>query len=434
MKDIALTIPVAAPFLPVAAAFTEKGTAALGLAADAVTAITIAVEEVLSYLCGMAGEKQTAEIRCADKGYYVLVEVVFTAKDLNIRAFNMTAVISLEDESSLEEMGLVIASRLVDRLNVRHDAGGRYVLQLIKEKLYPEPVDAPLPPTPPLEVWDIKTPNTEELKLLSRLVRGHYQDRFLPRAFMYPGKVADMVGCGEYRAAMVTDAAGHIGGGIFWHALGENTVECIGPYLFGQEAGSPLAAALVDHCLHAIAKTPAAGLINRFPTEALPSEYFERLGSYGICDARGTAVTVSAYYRQLHEDPGRAVWAHAALEDFLHREYERLVLPRNVRLVDHAGEAENDFSVFSVDFKRPWGVATLHPVQFGKDAGENLANHVRLLGRVPFHCIFFEMDIGIHWQADFIPALLAQGFAPRLILPDAGQGDIVLFQRELTTV
>ncbi len=39
-------------------------------------------------------------------------------------------------------------------------------------------------------------------------------------------------------------------------------IECFGPYLFNQDAGSPIAGALLEACIGAIAKTPAVGLIN----------------------------------------------------------------------------------------------------------------------------------------------------------------------------
>jgi hypothetical protein len=40
------------------------------------------------------------------------------------------------------------------------------------------------------------------------------------------------------------------------------------------------------------------------------------------------------------------------------------------------------------------------------------------------------VDLGQAWQADFAPALLQNGFLARLVLPYAGEGDLVLFQFE----
>ena len=43
--------------------------------------------------------------------------------------------------------------------------------------------------------------------------------------------------------------------------------------------------------------------------------------------------------------------------------------------------------------------------------------------------LFFEMDAARAWHTDFTPSLLANGFTPRLVLPYAGEGDLVIFQR-----
>jgi hypothetical protein len=75
-------------------------------------------------------------------------------------------------------------------------------------------------------------------------------------------------------------------------------------------------------------------------------------------------------------------------------------------------------------------MATLRPIRFGADANQNLAAHIALLQKESFQRIFFEMDLGAAWQTRFAPALIDCGFQPRLVLPYAGAGDLVVFQWE----
>ena len=42
--------------------------------------------------------------------------------------------------------------------------------------------------------------------------------------------------------------------------------------------------------------------------------------------------------------------------------------------------------------------------------------------------IFFELDLGISWHAELIPVLIANQFKPEIILPFAGQSDLIIFQ------
>jgi hypothetical protein len=41
--------------------------------------------------------------------------------------------------------------------------------------------------------------------------------------------------------------------------------------------------------------------------------------------------------------------------------------------------------------------------------------------------IFFEMDLGASWQAEFAPEVLQLGFNPQMLLPHSGSGDLLLF-------
>jgi len=200
--------------------------------------------------------------------------------------------------------------------------------------------------------------------------------------------------------------------------------------LFDQPSESGMARALVDHCLSATARTRAIGLINRHPTAELPTEYFEPLGSL-MLTVDGDTIEMTTYFRHLEEDLGSTIWAHPLLEDFLKKEYRKLFFAREIKPIRDEGESGSPFSVLSADFDRAAGRVTLYPIWWGKDSQETLAAYVETLLNEGLPSMFFEMDLGASWQCHFTPALLEKGFEPRLVIPHAGKGDVVVFQYKI---
>jgi len=416
-------------FLPVIVSFIEKTALAMGLSESGAMSLTLAGEEIFSYLCRMASPDDKVTINCTRGGWYVKVEFSFFIKDFDLQAFNLTSTVCIEDDKSLEDMGLLIASRFVDRFRYSEEKDEGIRLTLIKEKDYPV-IGIEGPALPPfLSEYSIRRADPEELKTFALLASSFYREQVIPQFFNYPGKLVDMIASGEYQCVLAVDRKGHVGGGIVWGWAGIKTVECYGPYIFNQGEGSPIAERLLDACLGAIAKTPALGLLNRLSTPDLPQTYFEKLGELRISDKEGSSTDLPAWFRQMQEDPGSTVWAHKDLEGWLRGEYQRLVFPREIRTVTEAGETRAPFSVLSVIFDRQEGMATLQPVRYGSDAEETLANYLRLFEKEALGNIFFEMDLMDAWQACFTPALLNLGFRPRMVLPYAGAGDQVIFQR-----
>ncbi len=414
--------------LHVVTGFVEKAALAFGLAQDGALALTLAAEEIFAYLCQEAGPGWPVEIRCLQGGYLVKVEFLLPVDRFNLRAFNLTAGISPEDETGLDELGLFIAARKVDRFQVAETASGTICLVLIKEKTYPGQEAVGFPACLPLETYRIRRPEPEQAKLMAALVKRDFPEALVPKAFAFAGKVVDMLAAGHFHAACAFGPAGQMGGAIIWQWSGPKTVEFFGPYLFGQPKDSPMAADLLDACINSIAKSPAVALICRMPTEFLPRRQFEILGELEISDRRGRAVTQPTFFRQMQEDTGCTVTCHGELAEFLNCQYRRLVLPRQVQVTAAAGEQQAQYSVLAADFDRDWNLATLHPIQAGADAKDNLIRHVELFRREGVANIFFELDLGATWQVGFGRVLPAAGFVPRLVLPYAGRSDLVVFQ------
>ena len=427
-----LTLPVETGFLPVATGFVEQASLAFGLAKPQALALTLATEEVFAYLCGLGRKEQALEISCENRIYYVQVDLKFTAQDFNMAAFNLTSKVRLDDQTGLDEMGLIIAARSVDRFRLSRFQDKGITLSLIKEKAYPQPKAGGKIALKNLDAYNIRLAEKEEIKFFSSLLAREYDSVFYPPAFGYPGKLADMVAGGEFQVSLALDRAGSVGGGMAWRWVEEKTVICFGPYVFGQKKPMPMAEELVNHCLGLLARTKAGGIMHRLPTPELPREHFESLGNYSLQKPDGSFMEMEAFFRQLTEDPGEVIWAHPDLEGLLQKEYHRLFLPREVRLVSDQGENRPNESVLAADLSRGLGFATLYPVRDGKDVKENLTRHVALFKQQKIGHIFFEMDLGRSWQAGFYPALAELDFSPRFVMPHVGKGDILFFQRVLS--
>ena len=76
-------------FIPLVTAFMENSAQAQGLARKEALALTLAGEEVFTYLCRLVPAGQHLEIHSVKGGYYVRTDFIFTARELNLRAFNL---------------------------------------------------------------------------------------------------------------------------------------------------------------------------------------------------------------------------------------------------------------------------------------------------------------------------------------------------------
>ena len=415
--------------LPVATAFVEKGAAAMGLGRHESLSLTLATEEIFSCICRQGQPDHEVGIDLVNGGYYVKVEFELRGTAFDMHAFNLTACVLPDDDKSLQDLGLLIASRSADRFYVSQETAKGLCLSLVKEKVYPPAEDGPVGRPVAMGRYEIRPPDAEELKLLARGARRGYPGRVVPGQFSYPGKVVDMVASGEYHAAVAVGDAGRIGGGIVWHRMGAKMVECYGPYTFTPQPDEQMAVDLLEGCIHAIARTPhTLGLISRLAPRSLPLAHFEYLGSLTVSDENGAPVELPAYFRQMHEDSGTSSWSHPSLEPFLREQYHRLVLPREIRLTENSGETKSPCSVLRTEIDRLRSEVILRPVVPGVDQEQNLRNHIALLRKESFSNIFFAIDLARPHEVEFTPALLSSGFQARLVMPYGGEGDLVIFQ------
>ncbi|WP_157818064.1 ATP-binding protein [Candidatus Thiodictyon syntrophicum] len=413
-------------FLSLCTSFVEQSARALGLGDREALSLTLAAEEIFIYLAEGAASDQDLRIECQGGGHEVTVIFTAPSHTLDLRAFNITSRSITGDDEPSAELGLLIAARMVDRLRFSQQ-GGEFHLAMSKDRAYPAADATPFPIPDAGPAVTIKEPDAAELHLLLQRIQALPSGR-LPAEFATTGKVVDMAAAGVYQAAVAVDAAANPGGGLLWRRQGDRLVECYGPYLFGQSA--TIARRLLDRLLGSLAKSRAVGLLCRYPAPDLPADYFEALGTLHHQAPDGSVTEIPAYYRQLIEDAGAIAWCHPEVQPFLTSEYRRLAFARTQVPLASSGAMVDPYSVLTAAFNRPAGEVTLRPLWWGADALANLSAHVRVLRQEGFYDLFFEMDLGQAWQGHFTPALLATGFRPRLILPNAGQGDTLVFQCE----
>ncbi|MDR3555051.1 MAG: hypothetical protein P4L55_09885 [Syntrophobacteraceae bacterium] len=427
--NLLLSVEADEAYLRVVTAFVENAAFCFGLGEFEALRLTLAAEEVFMHLCRKATHSGSPlQIGCSNGGYFAQAVFRLPADSFDWKAFNVTASISLDDESELDSMGLVIASRSVDRFLLGREKGGELKLTLIKEKSYPPPPQVEPAVAVPLSKTVLRPVAPEELKFISRLAVSCYDAGALSDILLYPGKLSDMIAAGEYACLAAVGESGEIGGAIFWRRLGENMVECFGPYLFNQSSTSGMAEELLEGCIGAVARSGAAGVVNIGPPPGFPAAQFELLGTFDSYGPEGSSTSVEAWFRMLSEDTGATVWVHPELDAFIRREFAKLVLPREIRVDRPSGETLPRHSVLSAEFDRPRGRVMLRPMWPGGDAAENIARHVKLMKSENIPNIHFALDLGEAWQSIFLPGLLGAGFEPRFVLPYAGKGDVVFFQ------
>lgn len=435
-RTLSLSLDADPAFLPTVTQFVETVAALFGLGREEVLKLRLAAEEIFVYLSNIVCPGKALEVRCLNGLYYARVLFLFSAPEINLRGLNIASSMNLDHEADLEEMGLMIASRSVDHLHIAVEKNKQVCLAVTKERAYPRNVETlPLPET--AEKIALETPDRERLKRFAVLVAqspAHsHAEPSRPSFFSTPGKVADMAASGEVQAVVALNARKEIVGGVLFRQRSEKIVECFGPYAFHREKEAEINGVLLQACIGRIARSKALGLLSLSGLPDSLRPHFETLGSLDVRGKGLAPVRQTSYYRHLHEDPGSEVWSCAELTPYLQGEYDRLVLAREIRNVQDMGETRSGSSLFAADVGRERSEATLRPLWPGADFAANVKRHVRFLQSDGFLNLFFELDLGVPWHAEIVPALLAHGFQPAIILPFAGQSDLILFQHHDAT-
>lgn len=426
------SFPFAAPFLPLAIEFTEKAVGAFGFGQKETASLVLAVEEIYScYLDQLAGTA-TIDLVLDNECYQLRLDIRFRLAHPSLRAFNLTYRVDPDDEGSLAELGLMIAARSVTRLSIEFGSDEQVCLHLIREREYPLAMAFALPESPLSASIRLHAPSREDLRYFGGLLASG-QNAFLPSFLERPEMASDMLAAGAL-GAILASAGETLVGGVFWRRLSESTIEIFGPYRLFPDTNDDLLTRLLDDAVGRISRRGARTLLRRQGPLRGFERFFDYLGEFRLAStpvagAADEGLLWPHYYKQLREESGGVVYAEPRFATFLRAEYDRLCLPRQVRDTSSASQGTGDTSVLSIDFEHRRSLATLRLLAKGDDLAENLAAHLALLKREQIGNVLVEIDSGRDEEIGFVSVLYDAGFLPRLLIPDAGHGDLILFAR-----
>jgi len=438
LPRLVLELPPDTAYLPTAAAAAKNASQIFGLGSDKALRLSLAVEEFYAYLCRFAEHAEPIRLTLEGGGTFARAEFRFQAGEINLHALNFAAQPPGQNELELDEtddLGLIVTARTIDRC--RLERSGPDVFHLIAEvdRDYPEaaPMTTLQKLTPPLRLHP--EPTSGMLRHAAMLAAGRYSPRICPRSFSQPERFADMVATGQYSALLAVDATNKPAGLLCWREQGRQSIFFSGPYTFSPALSENIATMLTEGFLSLVARTEAVCALSERPTPDLPEGWFEKLGTL-LLHSPGQPnhpspppVEQPALYRHLREDAGAAVWAHPELHAFLEGEYHRLAFSRDILTPsDTSGRPAGSFSLLMTELDQGKGLARLRPLLDGADFATNLAVHVAALRALGILNIVLRLDLSEPWQGELYPLLPEAGFQPRLVLPNAGNSDILVCQ------
>jgi len=262
-KHPVLTLTADHALLPVAVSFVESTCKSSGFGQKETTALMFAAEEVFTYLSQFS-KGVGITLSCRPKAYQMELALKFDAQTFNLRAFNLTSSVDVTDESSLDVMGLIIASKMVDRFSMEQ-SGSSIQIVFIKYRNYGK--------TAQFTFGQLIQPVVTRADAMETLVATqmiHESESFLPFELTLPPMACDMQAEGDLNALVLKDKQGTIAGGLFWKMLSQNTVEIMGPFVYGQDQPGPMGEALVEKCLETIGKERVTGVLCRHYGTMIP--------------------------------------------------------------------------------------------------------------------------------------------------------------------
>lgn len=421
----AARIPFTPPFLPLAMEFVDRGARGLGHGDRVAGSLVLATEELFSFYVRQAAAGAALEIEMEDQGYRLALSIAFRMANPDLRAFNLTWRVNPESEESLGMLGPMIAARSVSTFRLDFGAEERVVLRMTRDREYAPAGAVTMPPrSGPGELRPVD-PSPDDLRHFAALAAAAGAP-FLPAFLARPDMAADMLAAGHLDAILLT-RGDWITGGVLWRPLTDACLELYGPYLFCDDPDDLGLAGLLDRAMGRISRSGCRGLLRRQGALEGHERFFDFLGELELTGAGDGAGRCSYYYRQLKEEGGGVVYCSGALIPFLKEQYDRLCLPRQLREASSDTSRLRDASVLAVELDCGCSLAVIRPLCAGKDMAANLRAHLDLLKGEGIRNFQVEINTGSSEETLFAQSLAESGFVPRLLIPDAGRGDLVVY-------
>lgn len=424
-NSVTTRIPFKMNFLPLAMEFVDKGARGFEFNDREVRGLVLAVEELFSFYVLQAAGGSVVEIELEDQKYRLALTISFPMADPDMRAFNLTWNLNPGSEESLAMLGPMIAARSVSSLRLDFGSDEWVVLRMTRDRDYPPVGPVALPPPDVAGTFRLCDPSADDLRHFAAMVTAA-EASFIPSFLARPGMVADMFTVGHLNTILAT-SGDWITGGLLWRPLTDSCLELYGPYLFSDDPDDRMLTLLLDEAVGRISRTNCRGFLRRQGALAGHERFFDLLGELELFGMSGAAASSTYYYRQLKEESGGVVYCGGALAGFLKNQYERLCLPRQLRETAIDISRLRDASVLAVELEYSRSLAVIRPLCSGKDMTANLSAHLDLLQGEGIGNFQVEINTGRSEDMAFAEALEQAGFVPRLLIPDAGQGDLVIY-------
>uniref|UniRef100_I2Q6W6 Uncharacterized protein n=1 Tax=Desulfovibrio sp. U5L TaxID=596152 RepID=I2Q6W6_9BACT len=389
----------------------------------------LTVEEFFLCLVGLAESEKPIRAIFTGKRHMLHLSFAFTATTLSLGALNVTAgLTACPDGKPSHDLGLLLAGKAADRFHLDHKGEKSFLLEAEVDRAYP-PAPQVRPPAglrPPYTVRECTDP--AQLAHGAALALSVYPAWHCPQSFRFPGKFADRAEDGQVACVAAFDGAGQLAGLLSWSPCSERALFFSGPFVFTpRDVAGEVAGLLVDGFLAAVARGKYEIVLSFRATADVPADAFESLGCLALC-RDGACRPQPVLFRHLREDAGMAVWSRPALEAFLREAYDRLAMPRDILPVEAPEGRGRRASLLGCTLDRNRDLGELRPFLDGEDMADNLADHVRALRDKGILNILYYMDLSRAWEAALADDLLRAGFAPKVVLPHGGRGDLVVWQ------
>ncbi|EHJ47568.1 hypothetical protein DFW101_1560 [Solidesulfovibrio carbinoliphilus subsp. oakridgensis] len=391
--------------------------------------LQLTAEEFFLCLVGLAEDTEPLRVVLTGKRHTLRLAFAFTATSLSLGALNVTAGIkACPAEEPSHDLGLLLAGKAADRFHLDHKGDKRFLLEAEVDRAYP-PAPQVRPPAglrPPYTVRACTDP--AQLAQGAALALAVSPAWHCPQSFRTPGKFADRVEDGQIACVAAFDAAGQLAGLLSWSPCSDRALFFSGPFVFAPEGDAgEVARLLVDGFLAAVAREKYEIVLSFRATADAPPDAFESLGCLEL-HRDGNCRPEPVLFRHLREDAGTAVWSRPALLDFLRETYDRLAMPRDILPVAAPQGRERRESLLGCTLDRNRDLGELRPFLDGEDMAGNLAAHVCALRDKGICNILYYMDLSRPWEAALADDLIQAGFAPKVVLPHGGHGDLVVWQ------
>ncbi|MDD2466644.1 MAG: hypothetical protein PHI97_21815 [Desulfobulbus sp.] len=423
---VQIHLPFSAPFLPLAMEFADKGARGFGYGNRETGGLVLAVEELFSFYMQQAAIGSAVEIELVDQAYRLALSIAFRMANPDLRAFNLTWRVNPDSDESLEMLGPMIAARSVSSLRLDFGADEQVVLRLSRNRDYAPASVVALPPPEAMANLRLADPSLDDLRHFAAMAATSGCP-FLPSFLAQPGMAVDMFAAGHLHALLVQGKADWIMGGVLWRPLTDTCLELYGPYLFNNDPDDQALTLLLDEAVSRISRSRFRGIVRRQGPLAGHERFFDFLGDLCLTGIDGAAACTTYYYRQLKEESSGVVYCTGGLATFLGEQYNRLCLPRQLRETGGEQTRLRDASVLSVEMDHSRSLAIIRPLCAGKDMAANLTAHLDLLRGEGICNFIVEINTGSSEDTSFAAALEETGFVPRLLIPDAGLGDVVIY-------